>query len=710
MLTLALVAALQTAPTQDILTIQHAPLAAMMRHPKDAGLARLLALAPAALERIAAEQGADVPPEMLRMGLELLLAGKVLTVGELSDPSAQVPVRASLRISAPDADTARAREEFVHGLIALAGMELGEPLASGLRPLNAPLPLLVALGTVGSDLTLALGTDTLTASAPIESGLPAGVAPWLQMTLDEEELSAFLGTVADMGGDTAEMQSMLDVMQMTSMQVALGADANRCWMAAREVGMAKELRASGALPDKGLTLDMLARIPADSTFASIGRMNMAGLWTMAQQQLAATLEAAGQPQSDLNSMVLEMTGIDLVADVLPHIGPTVGMYLSDTTGGGSFLSAAGFLEVRDRSAIDTVVQRVVDAIGEASGGEVQAELHTFTHGGVEFTSLVFPGLPVPVEPTWALDGGFLSFGLSPQAAIGAVEAARAGGGLPQNPRFRAAAEVLRLDGTELSLGFVDVPELLRDGYTWTSLGMGALSNLARSVEGAEDLGLLMPTYGSLARGAQAMLAVSRIDGDDTRSLTCMDPSWTVNATGLAGLLDRSGLLTVLPLALAAESSSELAESEFVWHEPLVEGGTLCPLYDETYSAIAAQLELHLDKKEGALTVYLTNADVTSFVRGAQETMLIAVTPEEGEPYTLTLVQVANEQTGETVGDSSTYRVQDKRLVGLEYLNGTVQSIAFLGGNWEEMMVWCAAPWQDDEGDEDGADDDGGERR
>ncbi len=37
----------------------------------------------------------------------------------------------------------------------------------------------------------------------------------------------------------------------------------------------------------------------------------------------------------------------------------------------------------------------------------------------------------------------------------------------------------------------------------------------------------------------------------------------------------------------------------------------------------------------------------------------------------------------------------------------MQSIAFLGGSWQEISVWCSAPWQDDEGD-DGVDDDGGD--
>ena len=68
----------------------------------------------------------------------------------------------------------------------------------------------------------------------------------------------------------------------------------------------------------------------------------------------------------------------------------------------------------------------------------------------------------------------------------------------------------------------------------------------------------------------------------------MDPSWTVNATGLMGALDQSGLLMLLPLIVANQTSGsssieyplleddwetddwDLDDEEFEWEEIEVE--------------------------------------------------------------------------------------------------------------------------------------------
>lgn len=120
------------------------------------------------------------------------------------------------------------------------------------------------------------------------------------------------------------------------------------------------------------------------------------------------------------------------------------------------------------------------------------------------------------------------------------------------------------------------------------------------------------------------------------------------------------------------------------HEPMF-GGALVELGDHE-----ANLELVLDAEAGELAVYLLDGHATNTVRSAQETLELTVEPEGGDPYTLTLAQVASALTGETVGDSAKYQVRDDRLKGLADLHGDVKSITMRGATYTDVEVsWPA---------------------
>lgn len=693
---LTLLAALSLAPAQDLITLQHVPFAEMLRHPKDAGLARLVQLAPAALERFAAEQGEGAPPGLIELAIGLVTSGKALVIGAAS--GSEVPFYASLVFAAPDAAAAAQRMKHLTDLLEMSGATLGGPQANGLRVVDAPTPVPIALGTVGTGLALTVGTNDIARPKPVVAGLPQGVTPWVQLHQAAETVEALL---AMQGGDPA-MSALATALNPSDLDVAIGSDGKRMWSASTMRGGAAPLRRAGGIPAGGLPTAALARIPADAVFAGAMRLEWAGLWNMFQTQVSAMMEASGMPAPNLQEELAAELGFDLVTEVLPHFGPTTGVYLSDTTGGGTLTSTVLFTEVRDAAAVASLTARLEAFIQEESDGE--AELRTLRAGELTLTSLVFPGLPVPVTPTWVVDDGYLYIGLSSQAAAAAVEAARAGGGLAQNPRFRAGMDALGHDPSVVSVSFLDAPALLRDGYTYANLAMDAVGNLARATGQGEDVGLLMPSLGVLARGAEASVGVTRAVGDDLVSAACGDLSWMVNLTAIAGLLDRSGLIMALPMMVFGAQSPGMAATAFgapeemEWTSPLLEGGSLVTLNDwmvtgveESTGETLAQLEVHIDKTAGALSIYVVDAGVTSYVRTAQASLVVEIQPEEGEPYEMTLNHVANDATGETIGDSAHYRATDARLQGLPYVNGTVRAITVNGMTFENVYVWCFAP-------------------
>lgn len=121
------------------------------------------------------------------------------------------------------------------------------------------------------------------------------------------------------------------------------------------------------------------------------------------------------------------------------------------------------------------------------------------------------------------------------------------------------------------------------------------------------------------------------------------------------------------------------------HEPLIEGGALVELGDHE-----ANLEVHLDAEKGELVIYLVDAHASDYVRSKQESLDVTVEPDEGEAYTLKLGQVASELSGEKVGDSSKYRVQDDRLKGVGHFHGRVASVSMLGATYTAIDVaWPA---------------------
>ena len=101
-------------------------------------------------------------------------------------------------------------------------------------------------------------------------------------------------------------------------------------------------------------------------------------------------------------------------------------------------------------------------------------------------SLQFPGLPIPLEPSFAIHRGMLWIGASRQALLGALahaDAAAAGDeGLGGDPRFVAA---IGGDTNDLfSVSWQDSAELLEDGYCGMMLATTALAATAVCVTGA----------------------------------------------------------------------------------------------------------------------------------------------------------------------------------------------------------------------------------
>ena len=109
------------------------------------------------------------------------------------------------------------------------------------------------------------------------------------------------------------------------------------------------------------------------------------------------------------------------------------------------------------------------------------------------------------------------------------------------------------------------------------------------------------------------------------------------------------------------------------------GGTLVELGDHAHN-----LELVLDKETGTLGVYTFGGHAEKFVRVKQPSIVLSLDEPLGDAGSLELQAVPNEVTGETVGDTAYFSIQNDNLKEVVSLSGKVNSVELQGHTYTEV--------------------------
>jgi hypothetical protein len=502
---------------------------------RDAGLRRGFALLDdRLLELVEGEPEAD-------RGLRLFAAamGGPLALRVDATGAGPLPVRAQLEVGGGDPARATTHEREIAQLLRDVGLEgPGAPELPFGRLEHAVVDdrAVVSLG----------GIDP----SPLDLGsmdLPAGVAPTLALRFDfaqigplvemalagEPDAEEFLGFLRAFGlfGDDA-----LDV------RFAFGAADGVGHVAVRTRNYVPVMEASGSLERAPLTADELGLIPADAVSAALAQ-------TVPDALLGVIEMVAAQSGEDPIEMIHQMTGIHPRRDLFDHLGTTTGWYLSDATGGGGMMSLVMFLEVVSEDDLRATLDYALTALNDLAAMEAdgRVESRDWMHGEALCTTLTFPGIPVPLEPSLSIDDGFLFLALSPQGLAAALDQrASRGPGLAASPAFRAAARG-SLDGLT-SVSFTNVPRRARDGYGLATLVTAALANGVRAPEDtARDPGTVLPAFATLVGPSQATVVLGRIEGDDLVQIGTCDPSVAAQLAATCG----SPLVYLIGVGVAA---------------------------------------------------------------------------------------------------------------------------------------------------------------
>ncbi len=307
----------------------------------------------------------------------------------------------------------------------------------------------------------------------------------------------------------------------------------------------------------------LRMLPRDVTLAWAGPVPTEMLRTVID--LAAS-QAGVDPYGEIENNL----GVDLAA-VLDAIGPRATFYQSESTGGGGVLSAVAIVDLDDRATIertlDTLIARLhIFAEQEARGYLRVAERTTRGHS---YASLTFPGLPVPLELSWAFAGDRLVFAASPTGLLAALEQIqRPAGHAGQNLAFRRAVADRMPGAGALAYWFLDAERFAGQGYGLMNLGVSALANAVGGPGREFTPEPIMPPYAEFMQDIHATGGVAIWNVDDVVVTQVSDESLlvlTASSFGQQGAFAAqyaaAGVGTLLPaLGKARESAKQLKAS------------------------------------------------------------------------------------------------------------------------------------------------------
>lgn len=561
-----------------LLVFEHVGLGNFLVDPKDRALSDALAMLPARLRELP-RQVPDMEPQIAEM-ITLVLATVARPARLAVNYNAENPAGGAfgygvvVSFAARDERDADAMHDSL-GAIAAMAPQAPKPKPSqrweGMTDVQLPFGLL-SYGPRRSEAGWRYEVIFGSIDDP-ESGLASLPAPMDGVTtvararLDLSVLTPAVNMVQMMaGGENPEFAGMLAEAKGAGL---LGPDAMKVsfqsgYTATEAVSLttiegAAGLAEGGALPVGELTEADLNAVPADASVASVSKRDLSTLGHLLDHA------AADNPQVEYAlAEFRDRTGVDLREDILQTLGGTVGCYLSESTGGGSLASAVAFISFKDRArfleAHDRLVRFANDAADRIPIGPGYVRLVPWKDGDIDLVSLRFPGLPVPLELTYAPTADWLVFGLTPQGALAAARQVGAGGragpGLSANPVFGAAIPKGR---TFASISFVDPAQTMRTGYPIVTLLGSAVANAVRSsIDPEREPGLLVPTYGELKAGARPHVSVSYWRGDDYLTETRSDRSMLVNMASKGGVIAAVLPAVAIPAVFGAFQAREQA--------------------------------------------------------------------------------------------------------------------------------------------------------
>lgn len=577
---------------QTLIAAERAPLNKMLVDERDEGLKQALKMISARLKELPGESKGQVPPEMPEVADQFLSAVSnparfAITYNPTSNAGGAFGygVMVSLMF-AEEADLNR-HTQTVEQLIESSGEELPPKSQTfpGHRSMTVPggkLSFGARKAANGGTYDAFFGTVPED-DAPIYAAIPKpsieGLEPIVSGVFDFQALTP-LSNLAQMGISQAANQEGFKppniVRELTTygivgpnamkghFEFGYTADASRSRVTVLNAGTLLKLIGTdtGKLSESDLNV-----IPADATTAAAGLVST--------RALVVAIESArkqGLPVDEFLGHFRDMTQVDFEKELLPSLGGVGGYYSSDSTGGGGLFSQVAFLTFQNRdgflAAHAKILQAVQGLVQQNAGEESKyIRIREWEAEGSKLFTIITPGLPVPLEFTYAATAKHLIVGLSPQSVIAAVRQAtgKGDGGLFSRKDIRLASPNKQ---EIISVKFSDTPRFIRDGYGFVSLATSMISNGVRSPEDASrEPGIIMPPYQDLIKGVKPGISVAHRVGNTLLLDGIADRSALAQMCGTVGSLYRYQPLGLLGGLAGVAQNQTISDVLSMWVMP-----------------------------------------------------------------------------------------------------------------------------------------------
>lgn len=466
----------------------------------------------------------------------------------------KVPLRARFVVELRNVEEARRWTRTLDAWLMGRGLRFRTVDTSGLTMTRTPIGSLffgVDRANPAPNLTIALGDRRVEPLELKRTGLPEGMEPVAFVHVDGRGLAEPLAAVVSLVGRGEELLRLARLVDWIgensrAHSFAIGYRGEEAVAVSRSSDFLPDGRSGAFYSDRRIEREDFRMIPTDATLARLFGMNPGAIFSM--------LNAAEPGFGALaREEVRRLTGVDLQEHLFKHLGDVGGYYWAESTGGGGLLSGVVLFEVENEERVDAALMRLAQVAerwaGEAADGRFQSRV--WSHRGTPCFSLAFPGLPVPVEISYALSDGWLVIAASPGTLRAALEQSRRDTDLLD--REGIPAELVENLGEMTGAGFFDAETFARQGFGTASLVANGLANAARLPEDpTAGPGELLPMYGDVKERAGVWTTIERIQGKDLVSLTRFDRSWVVTGTSLLG--------TPLSLSLTAPFAAGFTSS------------------------------------------------------------------------------------------------------------------------------------------------------
>lgn len=546
---------------QAIIGFEFAGCEALFPDEQDAGLRRAMHMIPDRIKEVlqtpevVQEMGEEFPRALVYTLLDNIGGPMrmIVTQRGFDENTGQPRLGAVLSLQLQDAQAAKTMHSEIEKLRQMAGEE-GPPVEAskrfpGMMDVQVPFGI-ISYGpresggawryeVIYGDIPDADAVFDLLPASALQGSVARGMIDFAAAS----PFTGMLAGVANMGGGPADMA--VDFVKGMGL---LGPEAIRAeWEIGYPGDYAQEtwrVRRAGKYADGlGLSRELVSRddlvaIPSDASFISISKIDPQRDFARFKQMVGGMEQGAWE---EVAQQIRDALGVDLEEGLINALGDTTSMYFSDTTGGGSLLSAVGLVELSNPRTMIETLNTLADRLNGALAEEVDTEVVTvkmdrYVRDGIPFMEMRVRGAPIPSIPTLAVVGNWLVIAPTPQGCAAAAAQAKGNEGTSAL-RNRALGALGVRGGVATRMVVIDPARTMRDGYSVMALLCGMLENAVRSPNSERDPGMVLPVYGTLARDAHPFLLTSKWDGDDYVVNTIGDRSSLVNATMMLGVGD-----------------------------------------------------------------------------------------------------------------------------------------------------------------------------